>query len=496
MLKRVIKETAVYGIGNALGRFCSLLIFPIYAKLLTQAEFAQQDLVLATAAVVSMIAGFGMENGYGRLFFDDDVKRTDLATTWGIFSLVTTIPIILGAIFYRETISLWLIKDSSAGELLIWGFGGIIFQILQRPSVLTLRMQRKAKRFVVVSLVGALSQLFLAVWFVRILEWGGVGVLRSYAAASVVSFIAAVIASGWIWGGQFSWKALRGMLAFGLPVLPAAVATWGLDSLNRFLLQHVSGPEETAVYGVGVKIVALLGIVFFGFQMAWSPFAYSLMKDPAHASKVYADVARWLWLVGGVAVFTLSLFSKELILLLTKEVYLPAASLVPMLGIAALLWSFFYIICIGYQYAKKMHHQMMAMFLGLAGLGLVGWMSIGTFGAVGAASATLVGYLIAITYASRASARYLAVPYPWSKIVLWASAVFILSCGLGGILPYSSSFALSFDNIFPLLVKIVCSLLLAGYGFWLLIEAEARAKVLRGLSEQVGRVRISSLRGQ
>lgn len=487
MIGRIVNETLVYGIGNALSRFCALLIFPIYAKLLTKAEFAQQDLVLATAAMTALIAGLGIENGYARLFFDDDAERANLATTWGVFSVLTTIPLIICALVFRDSIALWLIKDQSASELLLWGFLAVIFQLLQRQSVLTIRLRRQAKRFVVVSILGALSQLLLAVWFVRYLNWGGVGVLRSYAGASLITFLISVVASGWIWRGRFSWAALREMLVIGLPLLPAAAATWGLDSLNRFILQHVSGPDETAIYGVGVKTVALLGIVFFGFQMAWGPFAFSLMKDPKHASEVYAEVARWLWLIGGLAVFTLSLFSKEIILLLTKEEYLPAAELVPMLGMAALLWSLFYIVSVGFQYAKKTHHQMVAMFLGLLGLALVGWLTIGNLGAIGAAAGTLVGYLIAIIYGSKASSRYLAVDYPWSRMILWAGTVFLLSYLLSGFLPHSSSLALSSQNVVPLIVKVVSSLILMSGGFWLLIEAPVRLRLFLILKERFGK---------
>lgn len=452
---KIFKETVIYGLGNALSKFCALLLFPIYAKILTAEQFALQDLALATSSILALLCSMGMDSGYARLYHDGENGRANLATTWGIFALLSVVPGVFLAIFFRDNIATRVIGDPASSDLLLWGFVGVLFQVFRKQSTMTVRLRQEPSKFICISLVGAISQLSLAVYFVRYLDWGSLGVLRSYACASFISLVASIIASGWIWKGSFDISALRGMLAFGFPLLPAAAATWSLDFLNRFLIQHLVGSLETTIYGVGIRISAILSIVFFGFQMAWGPFAYSLMKQPEHAAKVYADVARWLCFVGGIAVLAISLFAKELILLLTKPEYLDAAEIVPLLGVAALLWSLYYIVCIGYQYAKKSYYQLYSMLTGLGSLLAVSFFLIPCFGATAAALGTLIGYAVAVFFAFRFSQRYLRIEYQWRKICATLLIFLIVSILLNNYIFNISTLDFSYTILKIFLIKLL-----------------------------------------
>lgn len=477
MLQSLAKETVIYGIGSALNRFCALLIFPIYAKSFTLEEFAQQDLVFTTAIVVSLLAGLGMESGYSRLYFDPEKDRSDLATTWGIFALVTSIPLLFVCVFFQDWLAALILKNENAAPVLFWGLLGAAFQMLAKQPYLTLRFNQQPYRFVIVSLFGALSQLIFAVWFVKYLHWGSVGVLRAYAIAGLATLIAGVIASGWIWRGKFCKSFLKEMLAFGLPLLPAAFAAWAFNSLSRYLLMDISGPDETAIYGVAFRIAALLGLLFFGFQMSWTPFAFSWMKkDVKKAATLYADVANWLWLIGGSAVLFISLFSKELIFLLTKEEYLPAFQTIPFLAISALIWAFMYIICLGYQYAKKSYYQLYSMLLGLLFMVILIFLLAPKLGAHAAGIGTLLAYLVAVYFSYRASEKFLKIPYRWKQLLSWAAAILFLSCWLSGYLPWVDFSEFSFNQIYWIGLKFILVILAMVSGFFWLLPQQDRHK--------------------
>ena len=50
-------------------------------------------------------------------------------------------------------------------------------------------------------------------------------------------------------GIAYSRRELGIMLRFGLPLVPAGIAFWGLALLDRFILQRLSDLEEVGIYG-------------------------------------------------------------------------------------------------------------------------------------------------------------------------------------------------------------------------------------------------------
>lgn len=472
-------ETFVYAAGNALARLSGLLLFPVYAKSLSASDYVTQNLAITTALLVALAASFGMDAAYGRLFFEQNADgRRQLARTWGIFALTCSIPIIVVGALASGWLAQLTIGSGDHGPVIAWALAGTSMQVLQRQPQLTLRLLRKPGRFVVATFSSAFAQLGLGVLFVWFLDLGAVGAAMAFCLGSAVGLIASVAMSGWIWSGRFSSRLLRGMLAFGLPLVPAGLANWAVEYLGRFLLRHNAGAEETAVFVVAAQIAGILGLVFYGFQMAWGPYAFSLMQDRESAAIIFARVTRWVCLVGGVAVLSIALFGREMVLVLTKPEYAPASAAIPWIALSLLLWTLMYITSLGYQLAKRSHHQMWSMLLGVTLVILAGPNMASRYGALGIALLTTASYAVAIGYSVIASQRYLRVPYAWPRLLSWFLLLIcmaILFSSFWRIVPPSN--VLSLNVALSLLTRLGVLLAATIVGISWLLEPSERRKI-------------------
>src|SRR3712207_9132856 len=53
-------------------------------------------------------------------------------------------------------------------------------------------------------------------------------------------------------------RELRSLLAFGLPLVPAAGATWAISFIDRVLLSQLDGLASTGEYAVGTRFTAVV----------------------------------------------------------------------------------------------------------------------------------------------------------------------------------------------------------------------------------------------
>jgi len=125
------------------------------------------------------------------------------------------------------------------------------------------------------------------------------------------SFVALYLIKSWI-GKYFSFFRLKQLLAYGVPIVPAGIAQWALDSANRYFLRYYSSLNDVGLYAIGGKVASIMGLLTGAFQLAWGPFAFSIHRED-NARDIYASILTYyLVLTSGFAII-LSLFAPEIL---------------------------------------------------------------------------------------------------------------------------------------------------------------------------------------
>jgi O-antigen/teichoic acid export membrane protein len=218
---------------------------------------------------------------------------------------------------------------------------------------------------------------------------------------------------------------LKEMLMFSIPLVPSGIAVFISSYIDRMMLNHYMSLQEVGLYGVGFRLASVVGLVMVGFKGALTPLIYSHYQE-AETPQQLATIFR-LFIVLSLFVFLgLSLFSEEILHLMTIPAFYSAEEVVVLL-VPAVLLSNMYIFAPGIGIAKKTYLILWINVYGaLVCVGL-NWLLIPVAGIVGAAGAKLLGYgAIFFTY-MMFSQRLYHIPHEWWRLIGAVAVVSMLA---------------------------------------------------------------------
>src|SRR4029078_36370 len=189
-------------------------------------------------------------------------------------------------------------------------------------------------------------------------------------------------------------------------------------------------------YSLAVKISSAMVLLFTAFQVAWPAFAYSI-DDEGEAKRAYSFVLTYLMFIAAWTAVGLSLFAPWLVRLLPPQPrYWPAADAIPALAFGSIFFAGFIVVTIATGRARQTPFNWVATTAGAAlNFGLNLWL-IPAYGMLGAAYATLAGYILIMVLRTWNAQQVYPVRYQWRRV-----AVLVLAAGaltaLGKTMPQS-----------------------------------------------------------
>ncbi len=205
---------------------------------------------------------------------------------------------------------------------------------------------------------------------------------------------------------------LRELLGFGLPLMSAGLAFWGLEAIDKVMLRYLGSFADLGVYSVAIGIASVAGTLSVIFTTIWIPTAYRWADEPDCAHRI-ETVARKLVAAGTLLVCLAGSFSWLLRFFLPQEYaavqYLVCACMMP-----PVLYAVAEVTGIGSGINRK-SFPVMATAITVSAVNVgANWMLIPQIGASGAAISTAIAYFIFFVLRTEISIRY------WAPISRWA----------------------------------------------------------------------------
>jgi O-antigen/teichoic acid export membrane protein len=262
-------------------------------------------------------------------------------------------------------------------------------------------------------------------------------------------------------GLQFSRPLLRQMQHFGLPLVPSALALWGIGWIDRLFVAHYNGQSEVGIYSVAVKIASVVAFIMLAFRTAWPAFAYSI-EDDREARSTYAYVLTYLLFVCSWVSLGLGALAPWLVSLLTSQAsYQAAQEGVALLAFAGTAYAGYVVLAIGSGRARRTQLNWVVTGTGVAVNVAFNFWLIPRYGFVGASISTLIAYVVLFLGMFLYAQQVYPVPYQWRRVLtLSGVAVGLTVAARAPGLPFLPS----------LLIAAVYPLALAAVGFYLPAE--------------------------
>jgi O-antigen/teichoic acid export membrane protein len=442
ILRSLAKDSAIYGVANAGTGLLALLLVPLYTHNLTVMEFGRYSLVVTIYSLLSVLIDCGLTNSIARYYFNEGHTGDSATAAEYRKSLVTTaliitacVSLLLGIVCYSaaDFVSRHAFGTSIYGPLLRIVAVTLLFRGLTVAPMVYLRVTERAVAYGMLSLLQVALFLGFTLFFVLVVGWGVAGILYSQLLATTIWALGAVAAIAPDLSLQPRISIAKDLLKFGLPLLPAGPLMWIVDLSDRYLVERYVSTQEVGLYSLGYRFGQIMIILVTAVTLAWPPLSYRILGE-ADAEAIYSRITS-LYLAGaGLVWLAISLFSHEIIVLLSPEEFHAAAIYVPPVAFGYLLYGLYVLSVTGLGVAKKSGPiSWVTLLAAVVNVGLNLWL-IPRFGALIAAYTTIVAYTILTGGCLVVSQRFYPIPYRyWEWTVVLGGMIAL--CGLPALLP-------------------------------------------------------------
>jgi O-antigen/teichoic acid export membrane protein len=424
-LKFLLKDTALYGIANAISKVIIFLTLPIIVNVISPADFGVWNLLTIVGVIVSAILIFGMDSAVVRYYYED----TSLAHHRKVFSHGLAVQIsfsliFLSIAFFSTDLILASITLDAKNALLL----KLIF-IWIPANVLTLYCQNWFKwtfqraKFLTLSIGLAIVNLLFLFLCTRYYFLD----LRLILLANAVSYW--LFASlGLLWCRKYiqikiDKELLTKLLIFGLPMMLVMLVGNLTSALDRLFLARFLTEEQLGIYSFSQKLGVIMTVVVAAFQTAFGPFAYSIWEKE-DAKQTFAKCQSYYLLACGVIAIGICSCIKPLIMILGNELYLKSSQYLFLFVEAIIIYGLYSFASLGISYSKRMTQNLIALCVGLAVNFVCNYLLIPIYFEYGALVGFFLGNVALVTTAYLFSRQSYTVNYFYLKDAIQLAIIF------------------------------------------------------------------------
>ena len=440
-LKKLVGQTAVYGLSSIIGRFLNYLLTPLYTYQFVSQEYGVVTEMYAYVAFLIVMLTYGMETAFFRHAGKEGDKLRVFSAALTPIIVTSTVFMLVCTAFSESMASFISYPDHS--EYVTWFAIIVGLDAISSIPLARLRLENKATRFAVVNLSSIALNIGLNLFFIaycKVLYDKGISnyLIEHFYNPSIgigYIFIANLAASVFkvllllpsLKGLTFNVDRdlMRTMFRYATPLLVVGLAGIANENLDRILLKYLLlddlGLEATmsqvGIYGACYKVSVLITLMVQAYRYAAEPFFFS-KSDEVNAREIYAKMMKYFVAVC-LAVYLVLMVNIDSVMLFVGEEYRVGAGIVPILLMANIFLGIYYNLSVWYKLTDK---TVYGAYIALGGAGLTvlfNLLFIPVIGFMGSAWATLICYLSMSIVSWYLGRRYYRIDYALGRIGLY-----------------------------------------------------------------------------
>lgn len=369
-MKRLAKETAVYGLSSMVGRFLNWMLVPMYTRVLAgTGEYGIVTNLYGWTALLLVLLTYGMETGFFRFMNKQEagdpmrVYASVLRSLIGsslLFCLLVAVafPWICGKLDYADHPEY---VGMMAGIVAVDAFCCIPFAYL--------RYKGKAWRFAGIKLFNIFLNIFLNILFLVVCPWlyeqmpsavgwfyvPGYGVGYVFVANVITTLVTLLMLLPDILPGmraKADWNVLKQILRYSFPILILGIAGIFNQTADKILFpflfdDRAYANEQLGIYGACFKIAVVMVMFTQAFRYAYEPFIFAKNKSSDN-KKAYSEAMKY-FIIFALFIFLGVMFYLDLLKYFVGEAYYPGLRVVPIVMLGELFFGIYFNLSLWYK---------------------------------------------------------------------------------------------------------------------------------------------------
>lgn len=453
--KKLVGQTAAYGLSSIIGRAINYLLVPIYTAVFLREEYGIISYLYSFTAFFNILFTYGMETAFFRFANKEGADKQALYNRTLSAILLTSIVLSSILIFFAGPIAAYVgIPDKP--EYVVWLALVLAIDAIVAIPFARLRLQNKAIKFASIKLSNILltvgANMFFLVFCRDIYLGNYLPALRPFISTIynpefgigyifIINLIANFLLLPMLWRELSSFRfrldidQLKPMLVYAYPLFFMGLAGMVNEVIDRILLErwlpegfypNTSSFAAVGVYSACYKLSIFMTLAIQAFRYAAEPFFFSQAQEK-NSTQAFALVMKWFVIVCAFIYLFVSVYLEDFsLLLLRNPAYREGIMIVPVLLLANLFLGIYYNLTVWFKLSDKTYIGTYISFGGAAITILGNLILIPVLGYMGSAIATLICYFSMALTCYLLGNRYYPIPYPVATIL----AYILLATGL------------------------------------------------------------------
>ncbi|MBU0764017.1 MAG: oligosaccharide flippase family protein [Bacteroidetes bacterium] len=412
---RQIKNAIIYLLPIVISTLVPILTLPIFTRVLSKEDYGLFSLAQVYAVFMAGIANFGLTIGYERNYFQYKDKAISLLYTTLLFVIFAFLILAALTFLFRFFFSEFIIGSQDHADLLFWSFCSTGMMSLKRYYLIYYKNSENAKSYVWYTIDETILGVIISIYFVIYLRIGIIGLVWGQLIASAIVFTALTIVFIKKYPVSFNIPAFKDSLRLSLPLTPRIFFGIIGSQFDKYMIGLISTVGGVGIYSIGQRIANGIFVYITAIHNVYSPQVYKRMFEMGeHGGE---SVGKYLtpFLYSAVAVgLTISLFSEEIVFLLTPKPFHGATDIIIILSM--FYTSLFMGTLPQLTFVKKTYLSSVLSIVGITLNIAINIPFIIKWGATGAAWGTFLAGLISGFVTFFVSQHYYEIKWEYGKI--------------------------------------------------------------------------------
>ena len=393
-MKDYVKKVVSFSIGPIVSAIIGFITIPVTSNLIAADQFGMASMYTLLNNILTVVVLIGIDQAFMREFNEEEDKQKLLVNA--VFIPLTLTIIVATVLIMFKSFFANLVYDDSTQTFSIISLALCMpLFIIEKFILLTLRMQEKGVRYsfwlIASKTLNLILVIVLLIYYKRNFESIIYANLFSQLLVSVLILVVERKNSK-ISFSKIDKNLLIKLLKFGLPLIPATIISWALNSMDMIFLRALSDFTEVGYYSVALKMVSVVAIIQTSFTTLWAPMAFKWKKEKAENKKyeVVSDIISFVM----VSVFILIMMFKQIIPYILSNEYRNTIYILPFLLFYPIYYTISETTTLGISFSRKTYYNIIVSALALIVNLFLNWIFIPVFGGIGAAFATGICYMV------------------------------------------------------------------------------------------------------
>lgn len=448
--RKLIGDTAIYGVSSIVGRFLNWWLVPYYSVLFVPDEYGIVTNLLAYEAFLLIFLTYGMETGYFR-FASRSKDPVSVYSTSQVPLFFTSITFLAVIFLFGKQISVFIGYPDHPEYILILAAVVAIDAFTSIPFA-KLRLDNRPVKFATIKMINIGLNIGFNLFFLSacplILKHFpdsplnlvyspdiGVGyVFISYLLASLSTLLLLyheIISMSF----KIDHALLKQMLSYSFPILIIGLAGMVNQNIDKILLPFLLPEDQNPMYQVGIyganyKLAVLMNMFIQAFRYAFEPFFFSRSSSASTDDpRLYASVMKYFVIFGMIIFLGMTLYI-DIVKLIIDQGYHEGLKVVPVILMANLFFGIFFNLSIWYKIKDLTRYGAYIALMGAAITLLLNFILIPVMGYMGSAIAVLVCFMVMMVITYSWGQKHYYVPYDLKRLGIYfcaGMALFLIS---------------------------------------------------------------------